>query len=265
MRSCLLFFIIMAVTYEVIIMVKNDYLLLNDFIYQIYTSETIAGLKNTVLTRLRLIIPYSYASIMMCQSDKDSVYLSDPVCYPASFQLAEKDYMKFQKSDDLDWLLYSTEPEVVRESEMFDDQKRLNSEIYDKCYNKYGIYDSLQMSIVYNKTVYGILTLYRKNSDGAFNDNDVFYLHSLNKHINYLFHSLLDTIPSISGTSKLEELTNTFLLTRRESEIMGYIRQCLSDDEILINIPVSKHTLQKHIQNIYRKCGVSSRRELLRL
>lgn len=34
---------------------------------------------------------------------------------------------------------------------------------------------------------------------------------------------------------------------------------------ILETITISRHTLLKHLQNLYRKCGVSSRWDLLKL
>ena len=63
----------------------------------------------------------------------------------------------------------------------------------------------------------------------------------------------------------LEELVTAYTLTRREAEVLGLVFQGMNNQEILDKLMVSRHTLLKHLQNLYRKCGVSSRWDLLRL
>ena len=57
----------------------------------------------------------------------------------------------------------------------------------------------------------------------------------------------------------LPELIATYSLTRREGEILGLILQDCNNEEILAKLVISRNTLLKHLQNLYRKCGVSSR------
>ena len=63
----------------------------------------------------------------------------------------------------------------------------------------------------------------------------------------------------------LEELVQTCHLTRREEEILRLVFQDWSNEEILDKLVISRHTLLKHLQNLYRKCGVSSRWDLRKL
>ena len=63
----------------------------------------------------------------------------------------------------------------------------------------------------------------------------------------------------------MEELTAEYQLTRREEEILGLVFRELNNEEILEKITISQNTLHKHLQNLYRKCGVSSRLGLLKL
>ena len=69
----------------------------------------------------------------------------------------------------------------------------------------------------------------------------------------------------ISKTRTMEELVQDYELTRRETEILGLVFQDLNNEEILDRLHISRHTLLKHLQNLYRKCGVSSRWDLLKL
>lgn len=52
------------------------------------------------------------------------------------------------------------------------------------------------------------------------------------------------------------------LLTRREAEVLPLLQQGRSNAEIALAMQVSVETVRTHARNIYRKLGVSSRREL---
>ncbi len=47
--------------------------------------------------------------------------------------------------------------------------------------------------------------------------------------------------------------------------MLGLIFQDLNNEEILDKLMISRNTLLKHLQNLYRKCGVSSRWDLRKL
>jgi DNA-binding NarL/FixJ family response regulator len=55
----------------------------------------------------------------------------------------------------------------------------------------------------------------------------------------------------------------TALLTRRESEVLPLLRDGRSNAEIALALSVGVETIRTHTRNIYRKLGVSSRRELV--
>ena len=51
-------------------------------------------------------------------------------------------------------------------------------------------------------------------------------------------------------------------LTKRESEVLHLLKSGKSCPEIAIMLSISKRTIEKHVQNIYAKLNVSSRKEL---
>jgi DNA-binding NarL/FixJ family response regulator len=53
------------------------------------------------------------------------------------------------------------------------------------------------------------------------------------------------------------------LLTRRESEVLPLLREGRSNSEIALALGVGVETVRTHTRNIYRKLGVSSRRQLI--
>ena len=148
-------------------MEKNTFLMINDMIYDLYSCTSLNEIKAKFLLRLKMVIPYSYASILLHETteDPDTIRLTTPICIPEAFTEAENEYMKVADEDHLLWLLHSREPRLVRESDLLEDQQRLNSPLYVHCYRKYNIFDSMQYASVYQQELLGILTLFRTEKE----------------------------------------------------------------------------------------------------
>ncbi|MCD8232633.1 MAG: LuxR C-terminal-related transcriptional regulator [Clostridiales bacterium] len=245
-------------------MEKNEFLLINDLVYQLHTATSLAQVQDIFLHRLRAIIPYSYASIFTTREQDGQIHLTNPVCNPPSFLKAEQQYLELEDIDQTNWILYSTETALIRESELIDDRHRLSSPVYQKCYSHYNIYDTLQMSIIYEHRAYGVITLYRTREMGSFSADERIFLRAFSKHLNYIFHRHICEPQATDHSARLAELSETYHLPRREQEILGYIFDGQNNQEILEILPITEHTLQKHIQNIYRKFQVTNRWDLLK-
>ena len=243
----------------------NDVMNLNNMIYRIYEAEDAESLKRNVLSDVRLLIPCSYASIMMANPDENGPVLIDPVCDPEEFTAAEEKYIPLSDTDHLLWTSFSDHQIVILESNIVSDEKRLNSPIYLECYGDYDIYDTLQLNLFYEKEFLGCLTLYRTTKEGAFREENAVYMRLLGRHIGKQLYLL-----GVSGSSAkrggnyLEDLRGQYDLTKREFEILSLVFEGLSDYEISDQIHISPNTLKKHIQNIYRKLGISARWELMK-
>ena len=224
-------------------------------------------IKAKFLLRLKMVIPYSYASILLHETteDPDTIRLTTPICIPEAFTEAENEYMKVADEDHLLWLLHSREPRLVRESDLLEDQQRLNSPLYVHCYRKYNIFDSMQYASVYQQELLGILTLFRTEKDGPFTNEDMFYLQAIGMHLNAVLYQITHSLPQTNDLKQtLARLKNTCHLTNRELQIAEQIYQYRNNDEIAGSLGIRENTLQKHLQNIFRKTNVTSRWELLR-
>ena len=73
---------------EEIPMEKNDFLLYNEIIYHIHTCQDMDDLKRSILAQVKLMIPYTYASLIVVEIDPETreIRHSDPFCLPDSFQ-----------------------------------------------------------------------------------------------------------------------------------------------------------------------------------
>ena len=124
----------------------------------------------------------------------------------------------------------------------------------------------LYMNLTYDHQVMALLTLYRTRADGVFTDQEAFFLRTLSNHIDFAYHTQLQNAQKINPAIRtMDQISDEYHLTRREEEILNLVFQDMNNDEILERITISKHTLLKHLQNLYRKCGVTSRWDLLKI
>ena len=160
---------------------KNQFLVINDLIYDMYNWRSLEDIKENFFQRLRLIVSFSYASILLKKHpDSDDVALCNPICYPEAFLEAEEAYLAYEPDADyMVWNLYAKESKLLRSSAILDEQTRLNSPLYKNCYQKFDVYDDMQFTIVHDGRLLGLLTLYRTSIDGAFATDDMFFIRAL--------------------------------------------------------------------------------------
>lgn len=69
--------------------------------------------------------------------------------------------------------------------------------------------------------------------------------------------------PDVPGADHPASRGISPLLTAKETQVLPMLRQGLSNAQIALGLAVGIETVRTHTRNIYRKLGVSSRRELL--
>lgn len=74
----------------------------------------------------------------------------------------------------------------------------------------------------------------------------------------------LKTLQLIRQPLGASKSTEDFDLTAREIELLTQLKSGLTYEEIGVNLHISRHTVRKHIENIYRKLQVSNKVEAIR-
>ncbi len=248
---------------------KNTFLVINDLIFEMYGWQSLADIKEDFFQRLKIIIPFHYASILLKTSGAGQpLTLGHPICFPQSFLRAENAYLsEGQDSDYTLWNLYARESKLLRASDILDDEKRLNSPLYVNCYRSFDVYDDMQLTIVAHEELLGLLTLYRTRADGAFTAEDMFFLRALGMHLNLAMHRILakKETPPHPPAEALPDIARTYRLTAREKELLSRLSRFETNEEIADALGIRESTLQKHLQNLFRKLGVTSKWDVLRL
>jgi DNA-binding NarL/FixJ family response regulator len=73
----------------------------------------------------------------------------------------------------------------------------------------------------------------------------------------------LQVIPRAAPMQSRGSTVGGQLLTRREGEVLPFLQEGRSNAQIAVALHVGVETVRTHARNIYRKLGVSSRRELV--
>lgn len=113
----------------------------------------------------------------------------------------------------------------------------------------------------------GALSLFRCREDGPFSDHELFLLRSVGTHLNQQMAALLAGTPPAGGSPdhSLAAVAARHGLTLRERQLLEELTRFRNNQEIAEALSVRASTLQKHFQNMFRKFGVTSRWELMRL
>ena len=236
----------------------NDWIVLNDIIFLIYSTKNTEEMQEKFLQRIRSVIEYDAADF--CLSDENNENrLSKAVAVGINSSTAIQ-------YDDIDYnrdIRYSGRSLVYRSSDTIPDERRINTAYYDKVYRANGLHYSLQMMIGYEGRFLGIITLYRNKKHGDFDYYDIFSLDILKDHISL---SLYQRQQANAGeTFDVEGIVSRYSLTKREAEVLSHIIKRQDNVSISRELVISMNTLKKHERNIYRKCGVGSRMQLFKL
>lgn len=246
---------------------KNTFFIFNQVVSELYRCQTYAALAQYFLPALKTLIPAPYLSILRSEERDGQLCLMDPLCLPAEFAEAERNYIHYAEVDHTGWVGRCREATLIRESDLVNEQVRLGSTVYQKCYQPYDIYDGLFYAIVANAHPLGVLSLFRCRGDEPFTDQELFLLRGVGTHLNQHMAYLQDSRRR-HGAQPLCDLAlvaQRYGLTARERQLLELLTEFRSNHEIAEVLQVRGSTLQKHFQNLFRKLGVTSRWEVMGL
>lgn len=244
-------------------MKKNDFLCINNLIYQVYNISDFREMRITFLNILGNLIPNTCASILMADQTDSPNLLCDPICIPKAYVSMESDYLSLEALDYSRWMLFSNKSVLTRDTDLFPDEERVHTEFYKKCFLPYNLHYGVTLSLAENNQLLGTLSLYRAREMGDFSDEELFMLHLLGDHLNARFYKELYKEGRHEDNDFLLQLIKEYGLTGREAEVLQLIFDDMSNEEIADKLCISPNTLKKHMQNLYRKFGASSRWEVM--
>ena len=253
-----------------ILLDKNEAILLNEIVYKIHCSESFDDMRVSVLTLLKMLIPYNKATFYLTSSSPDH-----SLCEPVGVNILPTECQQysdeFESIDYTRWMFNSSKSMAFRETDLFPESTRELDDYYKGMYQKNGIHFSAMLTIGYMNHFLGVISLYRGKEDDDFTDRDLFILELIKDHLAIRLQQKL--FPENKDDDRLKgkrqqitsQIISKYHLTIRESEILLLLLEGIEKSTICETLVISAFTLKKHSSNIYRKLGISSRWQLMNI
>lgn len=236
----------------------NDWLVLNNIIYRIYSVTDLTQMRKGLLEQLRLLLDFDAADFFLAPVNGED-RLEDGVGLNADLEGTQM----FDSVDYSRGIMYSGKCMVYRETDIVDDAERVQTEFYKSFYLKNRWHYSMQIILAYNKEFLGVITLYRTIGKPNFRYEDVFLMDMLKDHLAYRLYTGKQSRES--GKIGIHEAAEEYHLTKKEEEIVHFLLEGKENSDICDELMISLNTLKKHILNIYRKLGINNRIQMFKL
>ena len=243
---------------------KEKLNLMNELIIDLHEMTDPSDICKIFLDKVSAFINYKAGVFGFSSSLKDQRVLNNIVIkssYDKEFESEfAKGQIKYSQYDYLNWLLSSTESIDYKDSELINKDLRLNSLYYKEFLEKSDLIHACGLIITKNKKAIASMALYNDTKSKDFSDEDIFILNYFLPHLETAFETHYRQLLQQSSPSYI--LKKKFNLTEREIEIIRYILEGDTNNEIANKLYVQTNTVKKHIYNIYAKFRVSSRTQL---
>lgn len=242
----------------------NDWIVLNNVIFQIYSIENLTEMRETLLEQLRILLEYESADFYI-SSPENKTDLVLPVFYNCDTRVADYYLNHYQTVDYGRGIMFSGKSMIYRETDIMPDEKRVETEYYKECYAPANWHHSLHMVISYNKRFLGVISFFRKKGEPNFEYEDIFILEMLKDHLEYRLYQDICRKNQKDDKITVKECVTQYELTRREETILQSLVDGLDNETICIKLCITNNTLKKHILNLYRKLGIKNRVQMFKL
>lgn len=238
---------------------------LDPAILELHTQADPQQLQSCFLRRLEALVPHRRSFFDLCAPQAGRLVFFSPVSLNMSEAELAAYYQEYQYSDYVAWSFASDQPTVYRDSNMISAAARESAAIYKQWMQPMGVYWSMGSTVMGAAHLLGSVTLFRSREDGDFTDQEVELLRVLNRHLSAHFAFLWPQGVTPAQEGRAGTLASRFGLSERERQIAELVAAGRSNAEIGAELFISENTVKKHAGSLYRKLGITSRTQLLRL
>ncbi len=240
----------------------NDWMVINTITYKIMSVNDIDEMRMDIMNIVKKIIDFDSASFYLASSMSDST-----LAHPLSINYSEEDmneYLSTYQYEDYSIGLMSTGENITyKESDIIQEDLRIQSQYYKDVYIAQGWHYSLHLNLSYNEHFVGVLSLFRNKGEEDFDHDDIFICDMFKKHLAYRIACYLES--EISHGPTIEQLAVTYDFSPRELSIAQFLVKGYSSSDIADTLDISENTVKKHTSNIYKKAGIGSQIQLIQM
>lgn len=238
----------------------KDWMILNNIIYKIYTTEDLTAMRQGFLEQMKFLIDFDSADFYLAGREGQG-RLEKPV----TFNCDDRRCMGYDETSHGRRILYSEKGIVCRETDIIPETEKIRSEYYKKVYIPNNWEYALHMVVCGEKQCLGITTFYRTVGRDDFSSDDIFLLNLLKEHMTYRLS--ISVHEQMEGMEKItvSEAVRKYDLTKREQTILRLLLAGCDNEAICEKLVISINTLKKHVLNIYRKLGIKNRVQMFKM
>ena len=247
---------------------EGELKIVNRLIRKIYTVDNSRLMRREVLAELKKVIHFKVSAFSLGSIKNSRVYLVDPVISSDFDKSLEVEFFnqnetRYHIFDYAGWIFFIPESVVYRDTDLVNNELRMKTPYYTDYLLKYDLPYMGGISIASENNFLGALTFYKSKESGDFTEKDLYILNLIQPH-------LQDKM--MSNSQKMQEykrnisfkLKTQFHLTDREIEIMGYVYNGYSTEEISKRLFIAQNTTKKHLSNIYQKLGLTGKMQIIK-
>lgn len=248
---------------------QNQWEKVNDIITSIHSTKNTNAMRTAFLQKLMGLIDFDFSDFNIgMMRNTTSPCLVDPVIVSKFDKKFEEEFTYQYEStyatmDYVKWLFLSSESLVYRESDLVNEEVRKKSPFYLNYLKVFDLVNIAGIVIASGGHFVGAVTLYKREKNGDFSDTDIYVLKQLLPHLQSKFDSE-EEIMRKNEKSISYLLKNQYLLTNREIEMIGYIYNGCSNNDIAKSLNIAPNTVKKHIYNLFDKLGTKNRVQLVK-
>lgn len=256
---------------------QREWAFIDDIVYYIYSNDNFMDDRKTFLSFINQLIPNNFSVFHLADRSGDHI-LCDPVIFVpgeengATVEQIETIYRYIERYEEEDfgkWIMMVGKRDVYRETDLIDEDEIRATGYFNDTYATFNIKYSMQIISAYNKEFQGAIVLGRSKEAGDFSGKELYMMELINKHLSLKMYKLSHRASVGENVyshldEKIYEMANECMLTKREREVVfKVVKESMTNDEICSDLCITAHTLNKHLSNIYMKCGVNSRVALI--
>lgn len=242
----------------------NDWMVINNIVYQINSIEDSMTMRKNFLTQMALILDFDSADFYIA-SELNSHILTNPVFYNYKPKSDENYMDKYDSVDYSRGLMFGGKSKVYRESDIISEEKRVKTEYYKIYFAPNNWHHTLNMILAYKNQFIGVVCFFRLKGREDYTYEDSFILDIIKEHMAFRLYQDLNKSSLNDEKITLSQCVITYNLTKREEAVLKELMNGTGNNDISDKLCITSNTLKKHILNIYRKLNIKNRVQLFKM
>jgi len=248
---------------------QEEWEIINTISSEFHGIKEYTHARRKFLQLLKRLIDYDLADYSLTVNIKNNLTLIEPVVQSRFTKEFEDNFthqyeLQYGELDYTRWFFTNKESVVYRESDVIQNEIRLQTPYYQDYLKPMDLVHVAGISISSQGLSYGVIALYRKSSKFDFSDHDLNLLDKLLPHLKSRMKLEYDkNIEYSTPSSQTINLARTYGITKRESELVELILLGKSNLEIAESLNITENTVKKHVGHLLQKLQVTKRVQLI--